>query len=242
MADPDRVRLDACVDLTRTATRQQYARGLSAWRWAGVERQVPLFMSLFGDVFLESYDGYWWLDSVRGTLVKPWETIEDLEADLDSARGQVRYLRSRLVLDAELQGLLPEEGQLYGFTVAPALGGIIIGYEVARSLGVRSLFAERKDGEMTLRRGFSVEPGERALIVEDVVTTGGSVREVSDLLKAQGAVVVGFGFIVDRSQSEPQLGAPARSLHRALMESYDASDCPLCEDGTTPAVKPGSKV
>lgn len=123
VADPDRVRLDACVDLTRTATRQQYARGLSTWRWAGVERQVPLFMSLFGDVFLESYDGYWWLDSVRGTVVKPWETFEDLEADLDSARGQERYLRSRLVLDAELHGLLPEEGQLYGFTVAPALGG-----------------------------------------------------------------------------------------------------------------------
>lgn len=111
------------MDLTRTTTRQQYARALSTWGWAGVERKVPLFMSLFGDVVLESHDGYWWLDSVRGVLVKPWETIESMEADLQSARGQAQFLRSRLVLDAELHGLLPDEGELYGFTVAPVLGG-----------------------------------------------------------------------------------------------------------------------
>lgn len=111
------------MDLTRTATRQQFALALSTWGWAGVERKVPLFTSLFGDVFLESYDGYWWLDAVRGTLGKPWETVEAMEADLDSARGQERFLRSRLVLDAELHGLRPDDGQVYGFTVAPALGG-----------------------------------------------------------------------------------------------------------------------
>ncbi len=125
--------------------------------------------------------------------------------------------------------------------VAPALGGIIIGYEVARSLGVRSLFAERQDGRMTLRRGFSVAPDERALIVEDVVTTGGSVREVADLLLSEGANVIGFGFIVDRSQGNVDLGPPARALHRTSMESYDASECPLCAAGETPAVKPGSR-
>jgi hypothetical protein len=113
------------VDLTRTATRQQFALALSTWGWAGVERKVPLFTSLFGDVFLESYDGYWWLDSVRGTLGKPWETVEAMDADLDSARGQERFLRSRLVLDAELRGLLPDDGQVYGFVVAPALGGAV---------------------------------------------------------------------------------------------------------------------
>ncbi len=125
VADRRRVRLDACVDLTRTATRQQYARALSTWGWAGVERKVPLFTSLFGDVFFESYDGYWWLDSVRGVLVKPWDTLEAMDADLESARGQGRFLRSHLALDAELRGLLPEEGQLYGFTVAPVLGGAV---------------------------------------------------------------------------------------------------------------------
>ena len=125
--------------------------------------------------------------------------------------------------------------------VAPALGGIIIGYEVARSLGVRSLFAERQDGRMTLRRGFSIAPNERALIVEDVVTTGGSVREVADLLSSEGANVIGFGFIVDRSQGDVDLGPPARALHRASMESYDASECPLCAAGEAPAVKPGSR-
>ena len=125
--------------------------------------------------------------------------------------------------------------------VAPALGGIVIGYEVARSLGVRSLFAERQEGKMTLRRGFSVTPGERALVVEDVVTTGGSVREVAELLADEGATVVGFGFIVDRSQGDVGLGAPARALHRAAMESYEAAACPLCAAGEAPAVKPGSR-
>lgn len=113
------------MDLTRTATRQQFARALSTWGWAGVDRKLPLFTSLFGDVFLESYDGYWWLDSVRGTLTKPWETAEAMDADLDSARGQERFLRSRLVFDAELHGLLPDDGQVYGFTVAPVLGGAV---------------------------------------------------------------------------------------------------------------------
>jgi orotate phosphoribosyltransferase len=142
-------------------------------------------------------------------------------------------------LGAMLADLFTDEG--VDVVVAPALGGIIIGYEVARSLGVRSLFAERQDGRMTLRRGFSVAPGERALIVEDVVTTGGSVREVADLVASEGAEIVGFGFIVDRSQGEVELGAPAKALHRASMDSYEAAECPLCAAGKSPAVKPGSR-
>lgn len=125
--------------------------------------------------------------------------------------------------------------------VAPALGGIVIGYEVARSLGARSMFCERKDGEMTLRRGFAVAPGERVLIVEDVVTTGGSVKEVASLVRAAGGTVEGFGFVLDRSGGAADLGAPARALVATAMESFEASDCPLCAEDATPAVKPGSR-
>jgi len=124
--------------------------------------------------------------------------------------------------------------------VAPALGGVIIGYEVARSLGVRFLFAERQEGRMTLRRGFAIKPGERALIIEDVVTTGGSVKEVAELTRAAGADIVGFGFIVDRSMSNPGLSPRAESLLRRVAESYEPEDCPLCKQGV-PIVKPGSR-
>jgi orotate phosphoribosyltransferase len=125
--------------------------------------------------------------------------------------------------------------------VAPALGGIVIGYEVARALGVRSMFAERKDGDMSLRRGFAVAPGERVLVVEDVVTTGGSVREVASLVKKAGGEVVGFGFILDRSGGEADLGGPSKALLTTSMESYEAAKCPLCAAGGMPPMKPGSR-
>jgi hypothetical protein len=113
------------VDLTRTATRAQYHRALETWRWLDIERKVPLFTSLFGDVFLESYDGCWWLDTVRGTLIRPWESVDAMDTDLDTARGQKAFLRSRLALDAELSGLVPGDDEIYGFTVAPIVGGAV---------------------------------------------------------------------------------------------------------------------
>ena len=124
--------------------------------------------------------------------------------------------------------------------VSPALGGIIIGHEVARALGVRSLFAEREGGKMTLRRGFSLRDGERALIIEDVRTTGGSVLEVAEVVRAAGGAVAGFGFILDRSQDARDLGAPARALARRSMESHEPEHCPLCARGV-PIEKPGSR-
>ena len=133
------------------------------------------------------------------------------------------------------------EGETIDVVVAPALGGIVIGYEVARSLGVRSIFAERRNGKMEFRRGFELSPKERALIVEDVVTTGGSAKEVALLVREAGAVVVGFGFIMDRSGGSAELGGPARALYAAKMESYGPEDCPLCASGETEAVKPGSR-
>jgi orotate phosphoribosyltransferase len=125
--------------------------------------------------------------------------------------------------------------------VSPAIGGIVIGYEVGRALGVRAIWAERVDGAMTLRRGFGVSPGERVLIIEDVVTTGGSVREVAKVVKEAGAEIVGFGFIMDRSREPMNLPGPMKALLETRdMKTYDPDTCPLCADGI-PVVKPGSK-
>jgi orotate phosphoribosyltransferase len=125
--------------------------------------------------------------------------------------------------------------------VSPAIGGIVIGYEVARALGVRAIWAERDGGSMTLKRGFRLTQGERALIIEDVVTTGGSVKEVAAVVADSGADLVGFGFIMDRSR-EP-MNLPARTealLEGRKMKTYQPDDCPLCSEGI-PIEKPGSR-
>ncbi len=126
--------------------------------------------------------------------------------------------------------------------VAPALGGLIIGHEVARFLGVRFLFTERDaaSGRMTLRRGFSVAPGETVVVVEDVVTTGGSSREVVDLLQAAGAKVLGAGSIIDRSGGSADLGVPRTALATLKVIAYKPEECPLCAQGV-PVEKPGSR-
>jgi orotate phosphoribosyltransferase len=125
--------------------------------------------------------------------------------------------------------------------VAPALGGIIIGYEVARALGVRSLFAERDgSGHMTLRRGFELKPGERVVVIEDVWTTGGSTRETISVVEEAGGVVVGAGAIVDRSGGNTDLNVFTRALLELDVPNYDPADCPLCRTGSA-AIKPGSR-
>ena len=130
--------------------------------------------------------------------------------------------------------------------VSPAVGGLIIGHEVARAKGtydkpVRFLFTERDaQGNMTLRRGFSVEPGETAVVVEDVVTTGGSTREVIALLGTAGARVLGAGSIIDRSGGRADLGVPRVALATLDVVAYSPEECPLCKQGL-PVVKPGSR-
>lgn len=126
--------------------------------------------------------------------------------------------------------------------VSPAMGGLIIGHEVARALGVRHIFTERdaSDGKMTLRRGFAVEPGETAVVIEDVVTTGGSSREVIDLLEAAGANVLGAGSIIDRSGGKADIGVPRVALAVLQVTAYQPESCPLCAEGL-PVVKPGSR-
>lgn len=124
--------------------------------------------------------------------------------------------------------------------VGPALGAIQMSYEVSRHLGVKNMFTERVDGVMTMRRGFEIKEGERILVVEDVVTTGGSVKEVLKIVKEKGGIPVGVGCIVDRSAGKVDFGVPLSSVVSVEIESYDPAECPLCKEGKTPAVKPGS--
>ncbi|MGH2403017.1 MAG: orotate phosphoribosyltransferase, partial [bacterium] len=124
--------------------------------------------------------------------------------------------------------------------VGPALGGIVVAHEVARALGRRAIFAERVDGVMRLRRGFAVAPGERALVVEDVVTTGGSVEEVAALVRASGGQIAGFAALVDRSAGRAHLSAPFAALITLDLPVFPAEACPLCKQGE-PVRKPGSR-
>jgi orotate phosphoribosyltransferase len=168
---------------------------------------------------------------------------------LSSGRHSSRYLQCALYLAdparAEAAGrqlaarLKNAAAQL---VVAPALGGVIIGHEVARALAdVPFFFTERADGVMTLRRGFRIEPGCRVLVVEDVVTTGGSTREVMDVVSQQGGVVVGAGAIVNRSgQENPFAPLPFTALLSVDVPSYPPEACPLCASGV-PVAKPGSR-
>lgn len=124
--------------------------------------------------------------------------------------------------------------------ISPAVGGIVVGQEVGRLLGVRTIFAERENGEMKLRRGFEVFPDDRVLICEDVITTGGSVREVYHLLDNLHISVIGISSIVDRSNGKAQFAVPYFSLLKMDVESYQPDDCPLCAKGN-PVHKPGSR-
>lgn len=124
--------------------------------------------------------------------------------------------------------------------VAPALGGVVIGYTVAEALDVPSIFTERKDGAMTLRRGFRIREGERVVIVEDVVTTGKSTRETADVIAKHGGVVAGFASILNRSGKENPFDAPYAALMSLALETYDEAACPLC-GSNIPLDAPGSR-
>ncbi len=139
--------------------------------------------------------------------------------------------------------LRPLAGNGIDLVVSPAMGGIIIGHEVARALGVPFLFTERDaaTGKMTLRRGFSIEPGQTAVVIEDVITTGGSTREVCELLAQGGARVAAAGSIMDRSGGSADVGVPRVSLATLSVSMWQPEECPLCRQGL-PVVKPGSRM
>ena len=124
--------------------------------------------------------------------------------------------------------------------LSPAIGGIVIGHEVGRALGVPALVAERQDGTLTLRRGFTLSAADRVLVVEDVLTTGGSTRETIEVAKAAGAKVVGAASIVNRSGGAVSFTVPLESLLDYSLPTYEQDKCPLCAQGL-PVVKPGSR-
>jgi orotate phosphoribosyltransferase len=124
--------------------------------------------------------------------------------------------------------------------LSPALGGIVIGHEVARAIDAPALFAERVEGALTLRRGFTLDEADRVLVVEDVVTTGGSTRETMDVARRLGAPVVGTCAIVDRSGGNPGLDVPFHALLSMSLPTFPADQCPLCAQGLE-VVKPGSR-
>lgn len=170
---------------------------------------------------------------------------------LSSGLHSNRYLQCALILQhPEKAALLGSaiaarfRSEKIGVVVGPALGGILVAHEVARALGVRAIFTERINGVMSLRRGFRVERGERALVTEDVVTTGGSTREVMDVLASAGATVAGVASIVNRAgaASNPFAPIPFGSLLDVDVPAWEKDACPLCRSGEAgPAVKPGSR-
>ncbi|OAA31827.1 orotate phosphoribosyltransferase [Kosmotoga arenicorallina S304] len=124
--------------------------------------------------------------------------------------------------------------------IGPALGGVVLAYEMAKQLNVRGIFAERVQGQMQLRRGFEINRGEKVLIVEDVITTGGSTKEVMQVVKKLGGEIIGIGSVVDRSNDQVDFGVKFKSLLKINAVTYEPPNCPLCKKGI-PVVKPGSR-
>jgi orotate phosphoribosyltransferase len=166
---------------------------------------------------------------------------------LTSGLHSSRYLQCALVLQ------YPQHAEFIGRALAaqfsddridavcaPAIGGIIVAHETARAIGARALFTERDAGAMTLRRGFRLQQGERVLVVEDVVTTGGSTRETIEAVIEADGVVIGAGSVVDRSGGTVEVGVRRQSLLTLEVPSYHPSECPLCIEGV-PWIKPGSR-
>jgi orotate phosphoribosyltransferase len=168
---------------------------------------------------------------------------------LSSGLHSDRYLQCALVLQnpeqaAALGAALAARLNLLSdppdFVIAPALGGVLVAHEVARALHVRGLFAERQDGVLKLRRGFQIQPGERAYVVEDVVTTGGSTRETMEVVTQAGGVVLAAGSLIDRTGGRADLGVPRAALAVLDVPVFAPEQCPLCKAGSQ-AIKPGSR-
>ncbi len=166
---------------------------------------------------------------------------------LSSGLHSGNYLQCALILQhpdvaEKLSQALAKKftGEKIDVVIGPALGGITLAYEVARAIGVRGLFTERQEAKMVLRRGFSIKAGEEVLVVEDVVTTGGSTKEVCEVVKSMGGVVVGVGSIVDRSDKVIDFGAPFKALAKVKVETFEENICPFCKSGI-PVAKPGSR-
>lgn len=166
---------------------------------------------------------------------------------LTSGRHSGKYMQCAKIfqnpdISAEISKDLAERYDDYDIdiVIGPALGGIILAYEVARQLEVRALFAERENGVMTLRRGFEIKPGSRVLVVEDVITTGGSVKEVIDVVRSVGGEVVGVASVIDRSGGRAIFDVPFKSALKIDIETFTPGECPMCKAGSEP-VKTGGR-
>ncbi|WP_407307517.1 orotate phosphoribosyltransferase [Desulfosporosinus sp. SB140] len=180
-------------------------------------------------------------------LFKKSQALLDGHFLLTSGKHSAQYMQCAQVLQYPDRAAILAEGLAASFrdleiqtVIGPAMGGILVAHEVAKALGVRALFTERENGIMRLRRGFTLAPGERVLVVEDVITTGGSVREVLAVIQEMGAVPVGVGVLVDRSGGAVKFGLPQSSVLQLKIQAYEAEECPLCAQGI-PAIKPGSR-
>lgn len=167
---------------------------------------------------------------------------------LTSGKHSAQYMQCAQVLQyprlaAQLckELALSFEGIEVETVIGPAMGGILVAHEVGRTLGVKAIFTERQNGEMTLRRGFKLSPGEKVLVVEDVITTGGSVKEVINIVREAGAIPVAIGVLVDRSGGKADFdGLKLHSLLQLNIDAYEPENCPLCAQGL-PSEKPGSR-
>lgn len=168
---------------------------------------------------------------------------------LTSGRHSNKYLQCAKIFrntkySEELCGALAEKykDDKIETVIGPAMGAVQMAYEVSRSLNCENFFTERdENGKMALRRGFTISEGQKILVVEDVVTTGGSVKEVIELVKSMGGVVVGVGSIVDRTGGNIDFGVPYRAVYSAEVSSWESDECPLCKEGKYDLVKPGSR-
>ena len=180
-------------------------------------------------------------------LFRKSEALLDGHFLLTSGKHSAQYMQCAQVLQYPDRAALLAEGLAVSFrdqgiqtVIGPAMGGILVAHEVAKALGVRALFTERENGIMRLRRGFALSPGERVLVVEDVITTGGSVREVLAVVQEFEAVPGGVGVLVDRTGGTVDFGLPQNSIIQLHIQAYEAQECPLCAQGI-PAIKPGSR-
>jgi orotate phosphoribosyltransferase len=187
----------------------------------------------------------------RDEILKLLESVGAIRTghfELSSGRHSATYIQCALVLQhpQHAEKLGSAIGAMFkdhhvSCVVSPALGGLIIGHEVARGLGVRAIFVERdRSGQMALRRGFELKPGEKTLVIEDVWTTGGSTRETIGVVEQEGGLAVASGAIIDRSGGRLELNVPAKALLELDVPSYEPDECPQCHAGDT-ATRPGSR-
>jgi orotate phosphoribosyltransferase len=183
------------------------------------------------------------------TLFKENNALLTGHFKLSSGLHSDTYLQSALILqypkEAEflaqkLAKKLKENNITVDVVVSPAMGGVIIGHEMGRALGVRAIFTERLDGKVLLRRGFSLKENEKVLIVEDVITTGLSTKEVIDFIKPSGCKIVAIGSLVNRSAGKVDFGIPTFSLLRLEVKNYKEQECQMCKKGVI-VIKPGSR-